>query len=82
MTKNKINIQPLVKVEELLHSCFEVTETMPEESTEDVQKLKEKIKVIKEQQEIYDTTFANTQLRYVGLQKIGRLGVAGKQNWE
>ncbi len=82
MTKNKINSKPLVKVEELLHSCFEVTETLPDESIEDVCKLKEKIKVVKEQQEKYDTTFANTQLRYVGLQKCGRLGVAGKQNWQ
>lgn len=82
MTKNKINGQSLVKVENLLLSCFEATRNMPDDSDGDVQKLKEKIKSITEKQATQETKLENTQLRFVALNKKGRLGAAGKPNWE
>jgi hypothetical protein len=82
MTRNKIDGQSLVKVEHLLHSCFEATQNLPEDSHANVGKLKEKIKKIKNEQEQLETKFANTQLRFVALHKKGRLGVAGTPNWE
>jgi hypothetical protein len=82
MTKSKINGQSLVKVEDLLESCFEATENLLDECNEQIQKLKEKIREMKVKQEIQDTKFANTQLRYGGVKKNGRLGEAGKPNWE
>jgi hypothetical protein len=82
MTKNKINGKSLVKVENLLLSCFEATRNMPDDSDGDVQKLKEKIKSITEKQATQETKLENTQLRFVALNKKGRLGAAGKPNWE
>ncbi len=52
MTKNKIDGQSLVKVEQLFNiSCFEATQNLPEDSHANVGKLKEKIKNIKDAQE-------------------------------
>ena len=55
MTKNKINGQLLVKVEDLLSSCFEVAENLPADTNEHVQNLKHKIKDMQQKQEIEDT---------------------------
>jgi hypothetical protein len=82
MTKNKIDGQSLVKVENLLLSCFEATLHLPDDSHGDVQKFKEKIKNITEKQATQETKFENTQLRFVAFHKKGRLGAACKPNWE
>jgi hypothetical protein len=75
MTKNKIDGQSLVKVENLLHSCFEATQNLSDDSHADVQKLKEKIENIKDKQATQENKFENAQLRFVALHKKSRLGV-------
>lgn len=82
MTKSKINGQLLVKVENLLDSCFKVADNLPDDSTEYVQILKEKVKGMKEKQDIHDTKLANTQVRYASLKQKGKLGLTGSTNWQ
>jgi hypothetical protein len=82
MTKNKINGQLLVKVENLLDTCFEVADNLPEDSNEYVQILKEKVKGMKEKQDIHDTKLSNTQLRYAALKQKGKLSLTGRTKWQ
>ena len=82
MTKNKINGKLLVKVEKLLGTCFDVADKLPEGSTEHIHKLKDKVKAMKEKQDIHDTKLSNTQVRYASLKQKGKLGLTGSTNWQ
>jgi hypothetical protein len=83
MTKSKINGQLLVKVENLLDTCSEVADNLPEDSSnEHVQILKDKLKGMIEKQHIHDIKLFNTQVRYATLKQKDKLGLTGRTNWQ
>ncbi len=74
MKKNKIKIQPLEKIENLLlHCCFEVAENFPDECGPDMQTLKTKLKTMKQDQETVDARVQRTQMRFLALREKGIL---------
>ncbi len=84
MKKNKIKLEPLEKVENLLHCCFEVADNFPDECGPDMRTLKTKLKTMKQDQETGDARFQRTQMRFIALRKKGILGQGqtGSNNWE
>jgi hypothetical protein len=82
MTKNKIRVESLQKVEELLDCCFDVVDKLPDEGDVAILNLKKKVESIKKRNETSDTKFSNTQLRFRQLAKKGNLGKAGNINWQ
>ncbi len=69
MKKNKIKFEPLEKIENLLHCCFEVAKTFPDECGPDMRTLKTKLKTMKQDQETVDARVQRTQMRYIALRK-------------
>ncbi len=82
MTKNKIKVESLQKVEELLDCCFDVVAELPDEGDVAIRNLKNKVESIKKRNETSDRKHSNTQLRFRQLSKKGKLGKAGKLNWQ
>jgi hypothetical protein len=82
MTKNKIKMEPLEKVEHLLDCCYEVAEKLPDNYDIETQDFKDRLKSIKRQKEALDLQLSNTQVRFRQLAKRGRLGQAGAVNWQ
>jgi hypothetical protein len=82
MTKNKIKVESLQKVEELLDSCFDVVEKLRDDGDVAIVNLKKKVESIKKRNETIDTQYSNTQLRFRQLSKKGNLGKAGEINWQ
>jgi hypothetical protein len=82
MTKNKIKVESLQKVEELLDCCFDVVAKLHDEGDVAIRNLKNKVESIKKRNETSDTQYSDTQLRFRQLSKKGNLGKAGKINWQ
>ena len=84
MRKNKIKIEPLEKIENLLRCCFEVAENLPDGCGAPIQKLKHKLQNMKQHADTVDASYCNTQMRFLTLRKKGRLGIGRKAtaNWQ
>ncbi len=84
MRKNRIKVEPLVKVENLLQCCFEVAANLPDDTGSRIQQLKEKLKTMKQDEERVDARLCNTQMRFLTLRTKGRLGngSTATANWE
>ncbi len=84
MRKNKIKVEPLEKVENLLRCCFEVTEILPDGCGAGIKNLKQKLKNMKQHEETVDVSYCNTQMPFFTLRKKGRLGVGktATANWK
>jgi hypothetical protein len=82
MSKNLIKSETLDKVEDLLDCCFLVGENMPNDDDADNERIRQKIKDIKQTQATLDRDFHNTQVQYLLLRKKGKLGQVGTKNTE
>jgi hypothetical protein len=74
MSKNILKSEPLDKVEDLLDCCFLVGENMPDDGDVDNERVRQKIKDIKQTQARIDRDVHNTQIQYLLLRKKGKLG--------
>ncbi len=80
ISKNIIKSETLDKVEGLLDCCFLVGKSMPEDDDADNERVRQKIKDIKQTQATLDRDFHNTQVQYLLLRKKGKSGQVGTKN--